>query len=100
VTGGRRKLHSEELHDLYSSPNIIGIIKSRRMMWVGHVAQMGEKRNACRLLVGKTKGERPLERPRCRWIEIGLGGVDWISLAQDRYRWRALVNVVVNLQFP
>jgi hypothetical protein len=69
VTGGRRKVHNEELRDLYSSPSIIIIIKSRRMRWVGHIARMGEKRNACKLLVGKPEGKRPLGRPRrCWWI--------------------------------
>jgi hypothetical protein len=92
VTGGWRQLHNEELHDLYFSPSIIRIIKSRRMKWAGHVARMGETRNAYRLLVGKPEGKRPLGRPRCRWVdnikmdllEIGWGGVDWIGLAQDR----------------
>jgi hypothetical protein len=96
------------LHNLYSLPSIIRIIKSRRMRWAGHVARMGEKRNMYRLLVGKSEGKRPLGRPRRRWIdnikmkplEIGLGGVDWIGLAQDRYRWRALVNSVMNLRVP
>jgi hypothetical protein len=100
VTGGWRKLHNEELHNLYSSSSIIRIIKSRRMRWAGHVARMGEKRNVYRLLVGKPVGKRPPGRTRCRWInntkmdllEMGLGGVDPIGLAQDRYRWRALVN--------
>jgi hypothetical protein len=108
VTGGWRKLHNEELHNLYSSPSIIRIIKPRRMRWAGHVARMGAKRNVYRLLVGKPEGKRSLGRPRCRWIdnikmglfEIGLGVVDWIGLAQDRYRWRALVNSVMNLQVP
>jgi hypothetical protein len=108
VTGGWRKLHNEELHNLYSSPSIIRIIKSRRMRWAGHVARIGEKRNVYRLLVGKPEGKGPLGRPRRRWIdnikmdllEIGLNAVDWTGLAQDRYRWRALVNSVMNLQVP
>jgi hypothetical protein len=105
VTGGWRKLHNEELHNLYSSPSII---KSRRMRWAGHVARMGEKRNVYKLLVGKPEGKRPLGRPRRRWmdnikmdlLEIGLNVVDWIDLAQDRYRWRVLVNSVMNLRVP
>jgi hypothetical protein len=105
VTGAWRKLHNEELHDLYSSPSIIRIIKSRRMRWTGYVAGMGEKRNAYRLLVGKPEGKIPLGRPRRRWVdnikmdlgEVGWGDVDWIGLAQDRNRWRALVNLVLNL---
>jgi hypothetical protein len=92
VTGGWINLHNEELRDLYSSPSIIRIIMSRSMRWAGHVARMGEKRNAYRLLVGKPDGKRPLGRPRRRWVgyikmdvlEIGLGGVDWIGVAQDR----------------
>jgi hypothetical protein len=88
VTGGWRKLHNEEMHNLYSSPSIIRIIKSRRLRWAGHVAQM-EKRNVYRLLVGKPEGKRPLGRPRCRWIdnikmnllEIALSVADWIGLA-------------------
>jgi hypothetical protein len=100
VTGEWRKLHNEELRDLYSSPSIIRIIKSRRMRWAGHIARMGEKRNAYRLLVGQPEGKRPLGRPRLRWVdlgEVGWGDVDWIGLAQDRNRWRALVNSVLNL---
>jgi hypothetical protein len=99
IFGPKRKLHNEELRDLYSLPSIIRIIKSRRMRWVGHVARMGEKRNAYRLLVGKPEGKRPLGRPRRRWVdnirrdleEVGWGDVDCIGLAQDRNRWRALV---------
>jgi hypothetical protein len=108
VTGEWKKLHNKELHDLYSSPNIITIIKARRMGWMGHVARMGEKRNAYRLLVGKPEVRRPLGRPRHMWldsirmdlVEVGWGDVDWIGLAQDRGRWRALVNSVLNLQVP
>jgi hypothetical protein len=108
VTGEWRKLHNEELRDLYSSPSIIRIIKARRMTWVGHVARMGESRIAYRLLVGKPAGRRQLGRPRRRWVdhinmdllEIGCGGVDWIGLAQDRDRWRALVNAVMNVWAP
>jgi hypothetical protein len=108
VTGEWRKLHNEELRDLYSSPSIIRIIKSRRLRWAGHVARMGEKRNAYRLLVGKPEGKKPLRRPRRTWAdnirmdlgEVGLGDVDWIGLAQDRSRWRALVNSVLNLLVP
>jgi hypothetical protein len=104
VTGEWRKLHNQELRDLYSTPSIIRIIKSRRMRWAGHVARIGEKMNAYRLLVGK----RPLGRPRRRWVdniridlrEVGWGDVDWIGLAQDRNRWRALVNSVLNLRVP
>jgi hypothetical protein len=106
VTGEWKKLHNEELHDLYSSPSIIRIMKARRMRWTGHVAQMGEKRNAHRLLVGKPEGRRPLGRPRPRWLDnirmhlvnVEWGDVYWIGLAQDRDRWRALVNSVLNLR--
>jgi hypothetical protein len=92
VTGWWRKLHNEELHNLYSSPSIIRIIKSRRMSWAGHVARMGEERNMYRLLVGKPEGKRSLGRPWRRrldninmdLLETGLSVVDWIGLAQDR----------------
>jgi hypothetical protein len=108
VTDEWKKLHKEELRDLYSSPSIIRIIKSRRMGWAGHVIQMGEKRNTYRLLVGKPEGNRPLGRPRRRWVdnirmdigEVRWGDVDWIGLAKDRNRWRALVNSVLNLRVP
>jgi hypothetical protein len=108
VKGEWRKFHNKELHDLYSSPSIIRIIKSRKMRWAGHVARMGEKRSAYRLLVGKSEGKRPLGRPRRRWVdnikidlgEVGWGDVDWIGLAQDRNRWRAVVNSVLNLRVP
>jgi hypothetical protein len=108
VTGEWRKLHNEELHDLYSLPSIIRKIKARRMRWAGHVARMGEKRNAYRLLVRKSEGRRPLGRPRRRWldnirmdlVEMGWGDVDWMGLAQDRDRWRALVHSVLNLRVP
>jgi hypothetical protein len=108
VTGGWRKLHNEELHNLYSSPSIIRIIKLRRLRWTGHVAGMGEKRNVYRLLVEKPEEKRPLGRPRRRWIDNikmdlldkGVNVVDWTGLAHDRYRWRALVNSVMNLRVP
>jgi hypothetical protein len=106
VTGEWRKLHIGELHNLCSSPDIIRQIKSRRMRWAGHVARMGEGRHVYRVLVGKPEGKKPLERPRRRWEdgiemdlrEIGCGGVEWIHLAQDRGRWRAVVNAVMNLR--
>ena len=94
VAGECRILHNEELNDLYCSPNIIWVIKSRRMRWAGHVACMGERRGAYRVLVGKPEGQRPLRRPRHRWEdnikidlqEVGYGGMDWFDLAQDRER--------------
>jgi hypothetical protein len=108
VTGGWRKLHHEELHGLYSSPSIIRAIKARRMRWTGYVALMGEVRGAYSILVGRPEGRRPLRKPRHRWEdnikrdlrEIGFGDVDWIHLAQDRDRWWALVNTVMNLRVP
>jgi hypothetical protein len=97
---------NEELHDLHSSPSIIRIIESRRMRWAGHVERTGKKRNMYRLLVGKPDGKRPLGRPRricvdninMDHVEIGWGGMDWIAVVQGRYKWRALVNAVMNLQ--
>jgi len=108
VTREWRKLHNEELNDLYSSPSIVQVIKSRRMRWVDHVLHMGERSGIYRVLVGKPGGKRPLGRPRCRWEdsirmdlqEVGCWGMDWIELAQDRGRWRALVNTVMNLWVP
>jgi hypothetical protein len=86
----------------------VNVVESRRMRWAGHVARMGEKKNVYRLLVGKPEGKRPLGRSRRRWIdnikmdllEIELNVLDWIDLALDRYRWRALVNSVMNLRVP
>ena len=106
--GEWRRLHNEGLNDLYSSPNIVRVIKSRGMRWAGQVARMGEEREMYRILVGKPEGKRPLGRPRCRWVdnsrmdlqEVGRGYVDWIGLAQDRDRWRTLVSAVMNLRVP
>jgi len=108
VTGEWWRLHNEELTDLYSSPNIVRVIKSRRMRWAGHVARMGEERGAYRVLVGKPEGKRALGRPRRRWVdnirmdlqEVGYGSVDWIGMPQDRDRWRTLVSAVMNLRVP
>jgi hypothetical protein len=105
VSGKWRKLHNEELHILYSSPNIIRQIKSRRMRWAGHVACMGGEGNVYMVLMGKSEGKRPLGRPRCRLEDgirmdlrdIGWGSVEWIQLAQDMDWWRALVNTVMKL---
>jgi hypothetical protein len=106
VTGEWRKLHNEELHNLYSSSDIIRQIKSRRMKWAGHVARMGEERKVYNVLAGKPEGRRPLGRPRHRWKdevrsdlrEVGLGGVGWIRLAQDGDRERAVVSEVMNIR--
>ncbi|KAJ4448643.1 hypothetical protein ANN_00033 [Periplaneta americana] len=106
VTGEWRKLHNTELHALYSSPDIIRNIKSRRLRWAGHVARMGESRNAYRVLVGRLEGKRPLGRPRRRWEdnikmylrEVGYDDRDWINLAQDRDCWRAYVRAAMNLR--
>ena len=106
VTGEWRKLHNEELNDLYCLPNIIRVIKSRRMRWAGHVARMGERRGTYRVLVKNPEEKRPLGRPRRRWEyyikmdiqEVGSRGMDWIELAQDR--WPALENAVMNLVIP
>jgi hypothetical protein len=103
-----RKVHNDELHCLYSSPNIVRMIKSRRMRWAGHVARMGEGRGVYRVLVRRPEGKRPLGRPRRRWEdninmdlrEIEIDGANWIRLAQDRVHWRAFVNRVMNLRVP
>jgi len=101
-------LHNEELNDLYCSPNIVRVIKWRRMRLAGYVACMGEERGVYRVLVGKSEGKRALGRPRCRWVdsirmdlqEEGCGHVEWIGLAQDRDSWHTLVSVVMNLRVP
>jgi hypothetical protein len=102
------KLHSDELHSLYSSPNIDRVIKSRRMRWVGHVARMGVGRGVYWILVGRPEWKRPLGRPRRRWEdnikmdlkEIGIDGANWIQLALDRVQCRAFENMVMNLRVP
>ena len=94
VTEEWRRLHNEELNDLYCSPNIVRVIKWRRMRWAGHVARMGEERGLYRVLMGKPEGKRPLRRPRRRWVnnirmdlqEVGFWFMDWIGLAEDRDR--------------
>ena len=108
VTGEWRKLHNEKLNDLYSLPNIVRVEISRRMRWAGHVARMGEDRGVHRVLEGKPEGKRPLGRPRRRWEdnikmdlqEVGGGRGDWMELAQDRDRWRALLGTVRDFQVP
>jgi hypothetical protein len=98
----------EELNYLYSLPNIVRVVKSRRMRWAGHVARMGEDRGVHRMMVGKPEGKGKLGRPRRRWEDnikmdlqkVGGGGGDWIELAQDRDRWRALVGTVRNFRVP
>ena len=108
VIGGWRKLHNEDLSDLYSLPHIVRVVKSRKMKCAGHMARMGEGRGVHRVLVGKPEGKRPLGRPRRRWEdnikmdlqEVGGDCEDWMELAQDRDRWRGLVSTVMNLRVP
>ena len=102
------KLHNEELNDLYSLPNIVRVVKSKRMRWAGHVVRRGEDRGVHRVLVEKPEGKRPLGRPRRRWEdnikmdlqEVGGSRGKWMELAQDRDRWRALVGTVMYFRVP
>ena len=108
VTGEWRRLHNEELNDLYFSPNIVRVIKSRRMRWARQMTRMSEERGEYRVLLGKPEGRRPLGRPRLRCVdnirmdlqEVGCGYMDWIGLAQDTDRWRTLVSEVMNFRVP
>ena len=108
ITGEWRKLHKAEQHALYSSPNIIRSLKSRRLRWAGHIAHMEQSRNVYRVLVGKPEGKRPLGRPRHRWEDnikmdlrvVGCNPGEWIDLAEDRDQWRAYVRVVMNFRVP
>ena len=98
-----RRLHNEELHNLYRSPNIVRVIKSRRLRWAGHVARMEVSRSAFKIITAKPIGRRPLGRPRRRWegnIRIDLEEIGWVNSAQDRNYWRALVNAALNLRVP
>jgi len=104
-----RKLHNEELNELYCPPNTVLVIKSKRTRWAGHVARMGERKGVNRVLVGKNEGKSPLGRPRRRWEDninmdlqkLGCGCMNWIEVDQDREdRWRALVNAIMNLRVP
>jgi hypothetical protein len=106
VTGEWRKLHNVELHILYSSPNMVRQIKSRRVRWAGHVARMRKERNIYKVLEGKPERKTPLGRPRRRWEdgirmdlrEISWRNLEWIKLAKDRGQWQALVNTVMNVR--
>jgi hypothetical protein len=106
--GSWRKLHNDELHSPYTSPNIVRVIESRRMRWAGHVARMGEGRGDYRVLVGRPESRGPMGRPRRRWEhnikvdirEIGINGAIWIRLTQYKIRWWAFVKTVMNLRVP
>jgi hypothetical protein len=105
---GWRRLHNEDLYNVFASPNIILVIKSRRMKWKEHVTHMEEIINSYKILVGKSERKRPLGRPRRRWEddirmdlrEVRWEGVDWMYLVEDRDQWRSVVNTVVNLRVP
>jgi hypothetical protein len=105
--GSWRKLHNDELHNLYSSPNIVRMVISRRLRWAGHVALMG-RGGVYRVLVGRPEYKRPLGRHSGRWVdnikldfrELGIDGANWIQLAQDRVQWRAFVNTVIKFRVP
>jgi hypothetical protein len=106
--GSWKKLHHDELHSLYSSTNIVRVVKSRKMRWAGHEARMEEGRGVYRFLVGRPEGKRPLGRPRLRWEdnikkdlrEIGIDEANSIQLAQNRVQWRACVNTAMNIRVP
>jgi hypothetical protein len=108
VDGSWRKLHNAELHILYSSPNVVRVIKSRKLRWAGQAARMGEGRGVYRVLIGKPEGKIRLGRRRCMWEDnikldlrkTGIDGANWIRLAQDRVQWRAFVNTIMNLRVP
>jgi hypothetical protein len=100
VTGEWRRLHSKELYTLYSSRNIIRVIKSRRLKWAGHVARMGVDRGTHRVLVGKPGGRKDKIKIYLRNAGCGEGGMGWIALVQHRDRWWALLNAAMNLRVP
>jgi hypothetical protein len=106
--GSWKKLHNDELHSLYSSPNIVRVIKSWRVRWAGHVARMGEGRGVYKVSVGRSEGKRPVGRSTRRWEdnikmdlrETGIDGANWIRLAQERVQWRAFMSMVMMLRGP